>query len=111
MHFQLATITGVFALGVPAQAKNNNGPQLGVVYAPQKSPVFPNLVVAAGAPTALPTATPVTGTLVQAATLTGYPPVWALPPTTAPEVIAAAAAIDWTKVPGIPPKKFDKNSN
>jgi len=109
MYFQLAIIA-VLALKVSAKA--DNGPQPGGVYAPQKSPVFPaTMVVAAGAPTALVVGTPTTATLVQSSTLTGYPPVWTIPPTNSPEVVAAIAAIDWTKVPKIPPKKFDANSN
>jgi peptidoglycan/xylan/chitin deacetylase (PgdA/CDA1 family) len=109
MYFQLAVIA-VLALKVSAQA--NNGPQPAGVYAPQKSPVFPStLVVAAGAPKALTVGTPTAGTLTQSATLTGYPPAWTIPPTNSAEVVAAIAAVDWTKVPNIAPKKFDANSN
>jgi len=106
MLFKLALLA---ALALQASAQANNGPQPGVVYAPQKSPVFPNLVVASGAPSSLPS-TPTTGPLTMAATLTGYPPVWSIPPTNSPEVMSAIAAIDWTKVPASSIKKFDKNS-
>lgn len=109
MYFQVAVLA---VLALKASAQTNNGPQPSGVYAPQKSPVFPaTMVVAAGAPTALAVGTPTSGTLVQSASLTGYPPVWTIPPTNSPEVAAAIAAINWAKVPNAAVKKFDKNSN
>lgn len=42
---------------------------------------------------------------IKSQALKGYPPPLKLPPTNSPEVQAVIKAIDWSKVPNIPPRK------
>lgn len=42
---------------------------------------------------------------IKSQVLKGYPPPLKLPPTNSPEVQAVIKAIDWSKVPNIPPRK------
>lgn len=74
-------------------------------FAPQFSPVFPNVKKATGVVTSYnPGPYDITPTL-DTSGLSGYPNAWESPSTTSAEVKAAYNSIDWTKVPKAPVRK------
>ncbi|KAG2210324.1 hypothetical protein INT47_003309 [Mucor saturninus] len=74
-------------------------------YAPQFSPIFPNLKTPTGVVTSYnPGPYDISATL-STEPLTGFPEPWAAPPTNSAEVLAAYNSIDWSKVPNAPVRK------
>ncbi|GAA5799937.1 hypothetical protein EDC94DRAFT_555415 [Helicostylum pulchrum] len=74
-------------------------------YAPQFSPIFPNLKAPTGVVTSYSAGPYDTSTTLSYEKLEGFPEPWKAPPTELPEVRAAYNSIDWSKVPKAPVRK------
>lgn len=77
-------------------------------YLPQVSPVFPSMAPATDVVTSYNPGPYNISKALPTYQLTGYPPVWETPDATHPEVLAAAAKIDWSLVPNAPVRKQNK---
>lgn len=71
-------------------------------YAPQFSPIFPNLKTPTGVVTSYNAGPYDTTSKLSYERLEGFPETWKAPPTDLAEVKAAYNSIDWTKVPNAP---------
>ncbi|KAF1799809.1 carbohydrate esterase family 4 protein [Mucor lusitanicus] len=108
-----ALIAGQFVYAAPTSStKTTDTATKTASYMPQHSPVFPsNMPVATGVVTAYNYGPYNLSTTLPTNTLSGYPDPWSSPSTKSSEVKAAIAAIDWSLVPDIEPRKQDSDGN